>query len=57
MPEERITALKLQLMAALDKSSIKARDLATIIGKIISTTLAMGPVSRLMTRRMYQCLY
>ena len=30
---ERIAALKLQLTAALDKSSIKARDLASIIGK------------------------
>ena len=58
MPEERIAALKLQLTAALDKSSIKARDLASIVGKIISMTLAMGPVSRLvlMTRRMYAFL-
>ena len=56
MPEEKIVALKLQLIAALDGGSLKARDLASIIGKIISMALATGPVSRLMTRRMYALL-
>ena len=56
VPEEKIAALKLQLIAALDGDSLKARDLANIIGKIISMALATGPVSRLMTRRMYALL-
>ena len=56
VPEEKIAALKLQLIKALDKSSLKARDLASIIGKIISMALATGPVSHLVTRRMYALL-
>ena len=56
MPEEKIAALKLQLIKALDKGSLKARDIASIIGKIMSMALATGPVSRLMTRRMYALL-
>ena len=56
VPEEKIMALKSQLSKAVDRGSLKARDLASVIGKIISMTLALGPVSRLMTRRMYGLL-
>ena len=56
VPEEKIAALKLQLIKALDKGSLKARDLASIIGKTMSMALATGPVSRLMTRCMYALL-
>ena len=50
IPEGKIVVLKTQLEHAATKCAIKARDLASIIGKIISMSLAIGPVSRLMTR-------
>ena len=37
----------------MDKPTLKARYLASIIGKIMSMSLAIGPVRRLMTRSMY----
>ena len=56
IPEEKIEALKAHLGQAADQPTLKARDLASITGKIISMSLALGPVSRLMTRSMYALL-
>ena len=56
IPEGKIVVLKTQLEHAATNSAIKARDLASIIGKIISMSLAIGPVSRLMTRQLYTLL-
>ena len=33
-----------------------ARELASLIGKIISMSLALGPVTRMMTRKLYAVL-
>ena len=56
VPEEKIVALKRQLKHAATNNQLKARQLASIIGKIISMSLALGPVARLMTRSMYAIL-
>ena len=52
VPEEKIDALKANLSHLMSKVSPKARNLASVIGKIMSMSLAIGPVSRLMTRSM-----
>ena len=49
-------SLKSQLSRVAAKGALKAKELASIIGKVISMSLAIGPVSRLMTRRMYALL-
>ena len=41
---------------AMGKPYLRARDLASITGKINSMSLAIGPVSRLMTRSTYSLL-
>ena len=56
VPEEKIDALKANLSHLMSKVSPKARNLASVIGKIMSMSLAIGPVSRLMTRSMYALL-
>ena len=50
-----ISILEGKIVAAT-KSAIKARYLASIIGKIISMSSAIGPVNHLMTRRLYTLL-
>ena len=56
VPDEKIKALRLELSRVTAKGALRARELASIIGKIIAMSLALGPVSRLMTRRMYALL-
>ena len=56
VPEEKITALKSQLSKVATKGAVKAKELASIIRKVISMSLAIGPVSCLMTRWMYALL-
>ena len=40
----------------MENQSIPARVLASVIGKIIAMSLALGPVTRLMTRSLYAVL-
>ena len=40
----------------LDRHTLKARNLASIIGNLISVALVVGPVARLMTRSVYTVL-
>ena len=56
VPEEKIKALKAYLRQVTDEVVPKARDLASVTGKIMSMSLAIGPVSQLMTRSMYALL-
>ena len=51
--EDKLSSLKMRLQVASYSTSIKARPLASITGKIISMSIAMGPVTCLMTRSMY----
>ena len=56
VPSEKITALRSALRQATQSPWIKARSLASVIGKIISMGFAFGPVSRFMTRGLYAVL-
>ena len=56
IPGEKIVALKTQLQEICKETLVRARKLASVIGKIMSMALAIGPVSRLMTRSMYALL-
>ena len=56
VPANKLCSLKAQLQVAAQNTQIKAKYLASITGKIISMSIAMGPVTRLMTRRMYALL-
>ena len=56
IPEDKIRALKVHLGLAMGKLSLRACDLASITGKIISMSLAIGPLNRLMTRSIYALL-
>ena len=58
VPREKVMALqhKLAQAQACQYSPIPARQLASIVGRIISMGLAIGPVSRFMTRSLYATL-
>ena len=55
IPEEKLENLKGILQEVEKAPCIRAKQLASITGKIISMGLAVGPVARLRTRNMY-CL-
>ena len=56
VPQEKIVKLLDMLRQAVLKPSLSARFLASIVGRIISMGLAVGPVSRFMTRSLYAVL-
>ena len=56
VPHERLSALQYKLDSACKVETLCARQLAGVIGTIISMSLAIGPVSRFMTRSMYMLL-
>ena len=56
VPEKKLSMLKRLLRCAATQQCISARSLASIIGRIISMGLALGPVARFMTRSLYAML-
>ena len=56
VPQGKIDTLKLQLQKAAGKPRLTAKALASLIGKIIAMSIALGPVARLMTRELYALL-
>ena len=56
IPQRKIDALQLQLRQATPQSFLPARNLASIIGKIIAMSLALGHIARFMTRSLYSAL-
>ena len=52
----KLVKLRSQLQEALTHQPIPARKLASLIGKIISMSLALGPVTWLMIRSLYATL-
>ena len=56
IPEDKIRALKTRLLEIQSVRCVQARYLASVIGKINSMSLGLGPVSRLMTQSMYATL-
>ena len=56
VPQSKITALQSMIGCARQATCIRARRLASILGKIASMSLAFGAVSHFMTRSMYALL-
>ena len=53
IPEAKVRKLKSLLSSAIRDKSSPYRELARVVGSIISVALAVGPLSRLFTRQMY----
>ena len=53
IPEKKVSKLKGLLDSAIHAGYSSFRELAGIAGSIISVALAVGPISRLLTRQMY----
>ena len=51
--EEKISKLRSSVTSMVAAGSCSARQLASVVGQIISMSLAIGPVARLYTRSMY----
>ena len=56
VPQEKLDSLLTMLTQATRTTKLSARFLASIVGRIISMGLAVGPVSRFMTRSLYAVL-
>ena len=56
VPVKKVDALKKNLGAVVDARKVNARCLASLIGKIIAMGLALGPLSRFMTRKKHVCI-
>jgi len=56
VPAGKIDMLKAKLSAVQKARLVPARKVASLIGTIISMSLALGPVTHLMTRSMYAIL-
>ena len=56
VPESKIAALRSMLQRVKHSPTIKVKCLASLLGKIISMSLAFGSVSRFMTRSLYSIL-
>ena len=56
VPQHKIDRLKSAITNVPTLGTITARSLASIVGQIISMSLAIGPVSRLRTRALYSII-
>ena len=56
MPVSKIDTLKSKLLETKVAKCVPAKQLASLIGKVMSMSLAFGPVTRLMTRNLYAVL-
>ena len=56
VPKEKLQQLITMLSGALDRSNIQPKVLASLVGKIISMSLGIGPITRLHTRSLYALL-
>ena len=53
VPSEKLESLKSSIKAAYPLTRVPVRSLASIVGKM---SMAIGPVSRLRTRQLYQVI-
>ena len=56
VPQEKIDALKTHLEQVAQKPTVPAKVLASLAGKIITMSIALGPVARLMMRGLFALL-
>ena len=50
VPPEKIRALRASLQIVVTQSTLRAKHIASLVGKIISIGLAIGALARFMTR-------
>ena len=53
IPEDKVEKLKANIVSTASKCKPTAREVASIVGQIISMSIALGPITRLRTREMY----
>ena len=53
VPDDKIERLKSSVLGILHPGRVPARAVASIVGQIMSMSLALGPVARLRTRALY----
>ena len=56
VPEDKLESLKTCIKQAYSQSRISVKCLASVVGIIISITLAIGSLSRLRTRALYTAI-
>ena len=56
VPREKIENIKSSIKSMMGARSVRARDLVSVVGKLIAMGPGVGPVCRLMTRSMYAIL-
>ena len=56
VPEDKLAAVKVKLQKSYQLRLVSAKHLASVVGSILSMSLAIGPVARFMTRSMYTLL-
>ena len=56
VPDEKITVLKSTLRAPVRERVLCAKYVASLVGKIISMGIALGPIARFITRELYALL-
>ena len=56
VPTRKISGLKAMLVMAAKQTTLRAKFIASLVGKIVSMSIALGPVSRFMTRALYSLL-
>ena len=56
VPDKNVCALQSMLQSLVRKECLNAKQLASLVGKIISMNIGLGPMARLMTRSLYALL-
>ena len=56
IPEPKLRATCNLLQSLVERPTVPAKALASAIGKVISMSMALGPIARLMTRSLYTIL-
>ena len=56
VPTRKISMLKAMLVMAAKQTTLRVKLIASVVGKIVSMSIALGAVSRFMTRALYSLL-
>ena len=56
VPAKKINGLKANLQIAASQTALRAKFIASLVGKIVAMSLALGSLSRFMTRALYAML-
>ena len=56
MLTRKINALKANLVVTVKQTTLRAKFIASLVGNMISMSLALGPVAKFTTRALYSVL-